>query len=124
VVADEHGGEEGNERLVRLVARHGVACIDAPVLGTKQPAEHCQLVVLASGPRVSGSGASPSLGRWSARPYGSRRRGGQSAQARIEQLDRGPPGARRDRRVRQGDGSGPQKFLDTIEGGPLRLPYP
>ena len=50
MVADEHGGEEGNERLVRLVTRHGVACIDAPVLGTKQPAEHCQLVVLASGP--------------------------------------------------------------------------
>jgi 3-hydroxyisobutyrate dehydrogenase len=31
--------EEGNERLARLAAEHGVAYVDAPVLGTRQPAE-------------------------------------------------------------------------------------
>ncbi|HZA45090.1 MAG TPA: NAD(P)-dependent oxidoreductase [Rubrobacter sp.] len=43
-------GEEGNERLARLATEGGVAYVDAPVLGTKGPAEEGQLVVLASGP--------------------------------------------------------------------------
>ena len=43
-------GEEGNEWLAGLAARHGVAYVDAPVLGTRQPAGQGQLVVLASGP--------------------------------------------------------------------------
>jgi 3-hydroxyisobutyrate dehydrogenase len=43
-------GEGGNERLAGLAADLGVAYVDAPVLGTKQPAEQGQLVVLASGP--------------------------------------------------------------------------
>jgi 3-hydroxyisobutyrate dehydrogenase len=43
-------GEGGNERLAGLAADSGVAYVDAPVLGTKQPAEQGQLIVLASGP--------------------------------------------------------------------------
>ena len=43
-------GEGGNERLARLADENGVAYVDAPVLGTKAPAEQGQLVVLASGP--------------------------------------------------------------------------
>jgi 3-hydroxyisobutyrate dehydrogenase len=43
-------GEEDNERLAGLAAWRGVAYVDAPVLGTRQPAEQGQLVVLASGP--------------------------------------------------------------------------
>ncbi|HET7271688.1 MAG TPA: NAD(P)-dependent oxidoreductase, partial [Rubrobacter sp.] len=45
-------GESGNERLEKLAADHGVTYVDAPVLGTRQPAEQGQLVVLASGPEV------------------------------------------------------------------------
>jgi 3-hydroxyisobutyrate dehydrogenase len=43
-------GVEGTERLAALASDHGVAYVDAPVLGTKQPAEARQLAVLASGP--------------------------------------------------------------------------
>ena len=43
-------GEEDNERLAGLAAPHGVAYVEAPVLGTRQPAGQGQLVVLASGP--------------------------------------------------------------------------
>jgi 3-hydroxyisobutyrate dehydrogenase len=43
-------GEEGNGRLSELANEHGVPYVDAPVLGTKQPAEQGQLIVLASGP--------------------------------------------------------------------------
>jgi 3-hydroxyisobutyrate dehydrogenase len=42
-------GESGTERCLELARRHGVAFVDAPVLGTKQPAEQGQLIVLASG---------------------------------------------------------------------------
>ncbi|MBV9453573.1 MAG: NAD(P)-dependent oxidoreductase [Rubrobacter sp.] len=43
-------GEEGSERLADVAAEHDIIYVDAPVLGTKEPAEQGQLVVLASGP--------------------------------------------------------------------------
>ena len=43
-------GLEGTERLAALAAQHDVAFVDAPVLGTKGPAEQGTLTVLASGP--------------------------------------------------------------------------
>jgi 3-hydroxyisobutyrate dehydrogenase len=43
-------GEAGTERCLELAREHDVAFVDAPVLGTKQPAEEGKLVVLASGP--------------------------------------------------------------------------
>jgi 3-hydroxyisobutyrate dehydrogenase len=42
-------GVEGAARLAEQAARHGVAIVDAPVLGTKQPAESGELLVLAAG---------------------------------------------------------------------------
>jgi 3-hydroxyisobutyrate dehydrogenase len=38
------------ERLARAAAAAGVAFVDAPVLGTREPAERGELLVLASGP--------------------------------------------------------------------------
>src|SRR5204863_9836333 len=43
-------GVDGAERLAGLAQEKGVAFVDAPVLGTRQPAEQGKLVVLASGP--------------------------------------------------------------------------
>jgi 3-hydroxyisobutyrate dehydrogenase len=43
-------GIAATERLASLATSLGVAFVDAPVLGTKQPAEDGALVVLASGP--------------------------------------------------------------------------
>ncbi len=43
-------GIAANERLAALAEERGVAFVDAPVSGTKQPAESGDLVVLASGP--------------------------------------------------------------------------
>jgi len=42
-------GIEATERLSALADERGIAFVDAPVLGTKAPAEQGQLVVLASG---------------------------------------------------------------------------
>jgi 3-hydroxyisobutyrate dehydrogenase len=43
-------GLDATERCAALAADHGVAFVDAPVLGTRQPAEQGALIVLASGP--------------------------------------------------------------------------
>jgi 3-hydroxyisobutyrate dehydrogenase len=43
-------GEAGTERCMELARERDVTFLDAPVLGTKQPAEDGKLVVLASGP--------------------------------------------------------------------------
>ncbi len=44
-------GIDGAERCAALAAEHGVAYVDAPVLGTRQPAEEGKLIVLALGAR-------------------------------------------------------------------------
>jgi 3-hydroxyisobutyrate dehydrogenase len=43
-------GLEATDSLTALADEHGMAYVDAPVLGTKKPAEEAQLVVLAAGP--------------------------------------------------------------------------
>ncbi|MDQ3849653.1 MAG: NAD(P)-dependent oxidoreductase [Actinomycetota bacterium] len=43
-------GLDGTERCAALADERGIAFVDAPVLGTRQPAEEGKLVVLASGP--------------------------------------------------------------------------
>jgi 3-hydroxyisobutyrate dehydrogenase len=54
-------GIEGAATLARLAEQHGVAMVDAPVLGTKQPAENGQLTVLASGPEALRDAVEPVL---------------------------------------------------------------
>jgi 3-hydroxyisobutyrate dehydrogenase len=43
-------GVEGSERCAEFARDRGLEYVDAPVLGTRKPAEEGQLVVLASGP--------------------------------------------------------------------------
>jgi 3-hydroxyisobutyrate dehydrogenase len=43
-------GVPAADRLAALAAEHGVAYVDAPVLGSREPAEAGELVILASGP--------------------------------------------------------------------------
>jgi 3-hydroxyisobutyrate dehydrogenase len=45
-------GVEGSERCAELAGERGLAYVDAPVLGTKKPAEDGELVVFASGPEA------------------------------------------------------------------------
>ncbi len=55
-------GIEGTERCATLAAERGFALVDAPVLGTKQPAEAGELVVLASGPEAEHERCGPVFG--------------------------------------------------------------
>jgi 3-hydroxyisobutyrate dehydrogenase len=52
-------GIEPMERCVQLAQRHGIAIVDAPVLGTRKPAEDGTLVVLAAGPDAAIERCSP-----------------------------------------------------------------
>lgn len=45
-------GIDATERLSALAVDRGVAFVDAPVLGTRQPAEQGELMVLAAGPEA------------------------------------------------------------------------
>jgi 3-hydroxyisobutyrate dehydrogenase len=45
-------GVEGTRRVAALAQEHGIDVLDAPVLGTKAPAENGKLVILASGPEA------------------------------------------------------------------------
>ncbi len=60
-------GLEATERLARLAGERGVGFVDAPVLGTREPAEKGQLLVLASGPPQCRGAATRSSTRW---PHG------------------------------------------------------
>ncbi|MFF1614674.1 NAD(P)-dependent oxidoreductase [Amycolatopsis sp. NPDC058278] len=52
-------GLDWTDRLAELAEKAGVVFVDAPVLGTRQPAEQAQLQVLASGPEEARPKATP-----------------------------------------------------------------
>ncbi|MER6799762.1 NAD(P)-dependent oxidoreductase, partial [Amycolatopsis mediterranei] len=52
-------GLDWTDRLAALAEQAGVVFVDAPVLGTRQPAEQAQLQVLASGPEEARPKATP-----------------------------------------------------------------
>jgi len=52
-------GIEGTERCATLAEQNGLVLIDAPVVGTKKPAEEGKLTVLASGPDETRSRCEP-----------------------------------------------------------------
>ena len=52
-------GLEGTARLAELADRHDVDFLDAPVLGTRQPAEQGTLTVLVGGPEALREKAAP-----------------------------------------------------------------
>jgi 3-hydroxyisobutyrate dehydrogenase len=118
-------GEGGNERLAGLAADSGVAYVDAPVLGTKQPAEQGQLIVLASGPeevRERSEEIFNALGSktvWLGE-------GGEGSRLKlvVNNWIVGLLGVLAETvAFAEAIGVDPAKFLETIEGGPLGLPY-
>ncbi len=52
-------GLDWTDRLAEMAEKAGVVFVDAPVLGTRQPAEQAQLQVLASGPEEARPKATP-----------------------------------------------------------------
>jgi 3-hydroxyisobutyrate dehydrogenase len=118
-------GEDGNERLLGLAADHGVAYVDAPVLGTKQPAEQGQLIVLASGPEEVRERSEQVFSAVGSKTVWLGEAGeGSRLKLVVNNWIVGLLGVLAETvAFANSIGVDPAKFLETIEGGPLGLPY-
>ena len=118
-------GIEGSERLAGIADEHGVAYVDAPVLGTKQPAEQGQLIVLASGPEEVRERCEPVFDAIGSKtlwlgPAGS----GSRLKLVTNSWIVGLLGALAETvALARAIDVDPARFLEVIEGGPLGLPY-
>jgi 3-hydroxyisobutyrate dehydrogenase len=118
-------GIDGTERLAKLAEGRGVTFIDAPVLGTKAPAEKGELTVLASGPDDALDSCAPVFDAIGAKTV---RLGEAGAGSRLKLVinnwllsllaDLGETIAFAER-----IGVDPQSFLEAIDGSAVGSPY-
>jgi 3-hydroxyisobutyrate dehydrogenase len=118
-------GVEAAERFAGLARERGVGYVDAPVLGTKQPAEQGELIVLAAGPESLRARVAPVF---------------EAVGKETVWVDEGCGGSRLKLVVNlwvlslteaaaetiafaESLGLDPRLFLETVGGGPLDLPY-
>jgi 3-hydroxyisobutyrate dehydrogenase len=118
-------GEDGSGRLAEMANEHGVPYVDAPVLGTKQPAEQGQLVVLASGPEEVRERSEPVFDAVGSKTIWLGEAGaGSRLKLVVNNWIVGLLGVLAETvALARSIGVEPSKFLETIEGGPLGLPY-
>jgi 3-hydroxyisobutyrate dehydrogenase len=118
-------GLDGTERLASFAADRGVPFVDAPVLGTREPAEKAALTVLASGDDNLRERVQPVFDAVGSRtlwlgPVGQGTRLKLVVNSWVLALTSATAEAIG---LAQGLGLDPQRFLDTIEGGPLDAKY-
>lgn len=119
-------GLEGTAELAELAAGHGIAYVDAPVLGTRQPAENGQLTVLAAGPESVRETIAPVLDAisakvvWTGEEPGGGHRLKLVANAWVLSIT---AATAQSVALAEGLGLDPKQFLTLIEGGPLDAGY-
>jgi 3-hydroxyisobutyrate dehydrogenase len=119
-------GIEGTDRLAALARDAGVDYLDAPMLGTKAPAENGQLVVLASGPSSLQEKVQPvfdAIGtrtQWVSETIGDASRLKLAINAWIGVMVNG---IAQSIALARGLGLDPQQFLDAVDGGAVNAPY-
>jgi 3-hydroxyisobutyrate dehydrogenase len=118
-------GVEGIERLAALADDLGVTFVDAPVLGTRKPAEDGALVVLASGPESARDALTPVLEAIGSRTIwvgevgaGSRLKLAANAWV-VTVLE----GVAESLALTRDLGVDPAMFLEAVAGGALDAPY-
>ncbi|MBA2576387.1 MAG: NAD(P)-dependent oxidoreductase [Euzebyaceae bacterium] len=118
-------GLEATERLPRLAGERGVGLVDAPVLGTRGPAEKGQLLVLASGPPQCRERCDEVFDAVAARtmwlgPAGE----GNRLKLVVNAWLLGLVGALAETiALARAVGADPERFLEAIDGGPVGVPY-
>jgi 3-hydroxyisobutyrate dehydrogenase len=118
-------GHDATDRCIAVAADAGVLFVDAPVLGTKQPAEEGKLVVLASGPDEARERVQPifdAVGQRTIR-VGAAGRGSRLKVAVNVWIVSLVEGAAESLALAEGLGLDPKLVLDTVRGGPLDSPY-
>ena len=118
-------GESGTERCIALAREHGLEFVDAPVLGTKQPAEQGRLVILASGPDRLKQRLEPIFDAVGQRTMWL---GGAGQGTKLKLVTNAwivaiVEGAAEAMALAEGEGLDPQLLLEAVKGGPLDLPY-
>jgi 3-hydroxyisobutyrate dehydrogenase len=118
-------GIEGTQRCARLAERHGLLFVDAPVLGTKQPAEQGELVILASGPEDLHERLAPIFDVVGKRTMwvGESGAGTRLKLAVNTWVLSLIEGAAETLALAEGLGLDPGLVLEAVAGGPLDLPY-
>jgi 3-hydroxyisobutyrate dehydrogenase len=118
-------GEAGTERCAEVAQEHGLTLIDAPVLGTKQPAEEGKLVILASGPEAAREQVQSIFDAVGQKTIWV---GEAGAGTRMKMVANSwvltvVEGVAETIALAEGLGLDPNLLLDAIEGGALDLPY-
>lgn len=118
-------GESGTRRCAELAQERGVAFIDAPVLGTRQPAEAGELVVLASGPQELRERVQPIFDVLGKRTLwvGEAGRGTLLKLVTNSWIVSVVEGGAETIALAEGLGVDPGLLFDALEGGTLDLPY-
>lgn len=118
-------GVQGAERCAELADDRDVTYVDAPVLGTRAPAEQGKLVILASGLESARPAVDPVFEAVGSRTLWLGEGGaGTAAKVAINSWVVGIVGVLAETlRLSEALGVDPQVFFDAIEGGPLDLPY-
>ena len=118
-------GIDGTDRCVEIAAKTGAVLVDAPVLGTRQPAEEGKLVVLASGAEDALDALVPLFDAVGTRTL----RLGEAGRATRLKLAVNTwvltvvEGAAETIALAESLGIDPQLILDAVDGGGLDLPY-
>ena len=118
-------GEAGTDRCIELARERRIAFIDAPVLGTKQPAEEAKLVILASGPEDLRDRVQPIFDAIGSRTMWV---GEAGAGTRLKLVTNSwvltvTEGAAEAIALAEGLGVDPSLMFEALEGGALDLPY-
>jgi 3-hydroxyisobutyrate dehydrogenase len=118
-------GLSAAERLAELARSRGVPFVDAPVLGTKEPAEQGALIVLASGAEELEARCGPVFAAIGSKAVwlgeagaGSRMKLVVNSWLSALVVALGETVA-----LARSLGDDPRRFLELIEGGPLGVPY-
>lgn len=119
-------GLDGGEHLAELAAKHGVAYVDAPVLGTRAPAEQGRLTVLAAGPTELCEAVAPVFDAigirtvWAGARPGDGQRLKLAANSWVLSITAATAQAVS---LARGLGLDPDAFLEAIAGGPVDSTY-
>jgi 3-hydroxyisobutyrate dehydrogenase len=118
-------GVDGADRLASLAKDLGLVYVDAPVLGTKKPAEDGALVVLASGPESAREVVRPLLDAVGSRTVwvGEAGQGTRLKLVANSWVLTVVEGIAESLTLAKALGVAPEQFLDVVKGGAMDAPY-
>jgi 3-hydroxyisobutyrate dehydrogenase len=118
-------GVDGAERLGELASEHRIAYVDAPVLGTREPAENGELVILASGPEEARERCAPLFDAIGKETYwlGAAGVGSRMKMVANMWLISVTEAVAESIALADGLGLDPREFLDIMSGTAIDTPY-